>query len=103
MKAKIKAIVAMVLSLCMITACGNQQTVKEETKTSTVTSESSTTSETKQEESKYPDYLNLDSFRPIVKEGEKITLKVVTQRASGATNNIEENWIVKFIEEKIEY
>ena len=101
MKAKIKAIVAMVLSLCMITACGNQQTVKEETKTSTVTSESSTTSETKQEESKYPDYLNLDSFRPIVKEGEKITLKVVTQRASGATNNIEETWIVKFIEEKL--
>jgi len=101
MKAKIKAIVAMVLSLCMITACGNQQTVKEETKTSTVTSESSATSETKREESKYPEYLNLDSFRPIVKEGEKITLKVVTQRATGATTNIEETWIVKFIEEKL--
>ena len=101
MKAKIKAIVAMVLSLCMITACGNQPAVKEETKTSTVTSESSTTSETKQEESKYPDYLNLDSFRPIVKEGEKITLKVLTRRATGASNNIEETWIVKFIEEKL--
>lgn len=101
MKAKIKAIVAMVLSLCMITACGNQQTVKEETKTSTATTESSATSETKQEESKYPEYLNLDSLRPIVKEGEKITLKVATQRATGATTNINETWIVKFIEEKL--
>lgn len=101
MKAKIKAIVAMVLSLCMITACGNQPAVKEETKTSTVTLESSATSETKEEESKYPDYLNLDSFRPIVKEGEKITLKVLTRRATGASNNIEETWIVKFIEEKL--
>ena len=47
----------------------------------------------------YPEYLNLDSFRPIVKEGEEVTLRVLTMRESIANNDVKENWFVKFIEE----
>ena len=101
MKAKIKTIVAMILSLCMITACGNQPAVKEETKTSTVTSESSVTSENNQEESKYPEYLNLDSAYPIVKDeyADDITLKVLIRMQDGA-GEFDELWISKYLSEK---
>ena len=49
----------------------------------------------------YPEYLNLESFRPIVKEGEEVTLRVLTMRESIANNDVKENWFVKFIEEKL--
>ena len=101
MKTKMKTLVALCLVLCMaITACG-----KTEQKESTVTSEkenTQATTENKQvEESKYPEYLNMESYRPIVKEGEEITLKVATIRPTGMTTDINETWFVKFIEEEL--
>lgn len=52
-------------------------------------------------DAQYPEYLNLDSFRPIVKEGEEVTLRVLTKRESIANSDINENWFVKFIEDKL--
>lgn len=49
----------------------------------------------------YPDYLNLDGFRPIVKEGEKVTLSVMTMRDSIASSNMDTQWFKKFVEEKL--
>lgn len=49
----------------------------------------------------YPDYLNLDSMRPIVKDGEKVKLNVLVMRESIATSDINENWFVKFLDEKL--
>jgi len=102
MKKKIKAILAMSMAVCMLAACGNVAEKKEE---STVASEKESnvavSTEIQKEESKYPDYLNLDGFRPIVKNGEEVTLKVATYRATGVTTDINETWFVKFIEEKL--
>ncbi len=53
------------------------------------------------ESSNYPDYLNLESMRPIVKDGEKITLSVLVMRESIANSDINENWLVKFLDEKM--
>jgi len=49
----------------------------------------------------YPDYLNLDSFRPIVKEGEEITLKAIVLREPEAHTDINDQWFVQFIKEKL--
>ena len=51
--------------------------------------------------SEYPDYLNLDSQRPIVKDGEKITLSVLVQQPTNSFDDINEHWFVKFLEEEM--
>lgn len=53
------------------------------------------------EGSEYPDYLNLDSQRPIVKDGEKITLRVLAQQPTNSHDDINDHWFVKFLEEKM--
>lgn len=50
----------------------------------------------------YPDYLNLDGYRPIVKDGNDITLKMVVSRDSGtAKSDISESWFGMFVEQKL--
>lgn len=49
----------------------------------------------------YPDYLNLDGYRPIVKDGENVTLKIAVQRDVVAKDDINEGWFVQFIEKKL--
>ncbi len=104
MKKRIKMLVAlfMALTLCLA-ACGQTETSKEskptsETKKETQTAASESKTET-QEESKYPDYLNLDGFRPIVKEGEEITLRIGAVINPLGEGNMEDLWLVHFLEE----
>ena len=52
-------------------------------------------------ENQNPDYLNLESYRPIVKEGEEITLKLVVKRDPIANTDIEDNWFVQFAEQEL--
>ncbi len=100
-----KRVIALVLATMMVFAgCGqtNTTTSKEteanKPSSEVVSSETNASSEAV-EESKYPDYLNLDGFRPIVKEGEEITLTAYTQRASNAEVDVNDMFIVKWIEE----
>ena len=102
MKNKVwKKLAALGLTAAMLCGCGakapaaDSQTASEEV----LGTEVGTQEEA--EASRYPEYLNLDSFRPIVKDGEEITLKVVTNRESIAKSDINENFFPKFIEEKL--
>lgn len=100
MKKKVMAaLLAATMTIGLLAGCG----AKGNEKGTSVKQESSTASEqeSQKEESKYPEYLNLESARPIVKEGEEITLKIATQRASVAETPVEDLWFLKFVEEKL--
>ena len=107
MKKKWMKMMAVGLMFTMLSGCGNaggnsgtKGTSATESKVKEVDS-GQTDAGSEAKESNYPDYLNLDSFRPIVKEGEEVTLKVITKRESIATSDISENWFVKFIEKEL--
>lgn len=93
------------LALCMLCGCGTGggQTASSESQPASRESQAPAQETVQREEnaSDYPEYLNLDSFRPIVNDGEEVTLRVVTMRESIATSDINENWFVKFVEEKL--
>ena len=106
----IKKIWAMLLTVALSAGClaGCGQTTEAEKETGSKSAESKQESSSAEaestvveEESAYPDYLNLDSYRPIVKEGEKVTLSVVTIRDGSNPTDISETFFVKFIEEKL--
>ena len=103
MKKRIKALVSMGLAMAMLAACSNQEVVSSEQKESETTENSvvEASTEEKIEEPMYPEYLNLESARPIVNEGEEITLKVAIQRASVAETPVEDLWFFRFVEEKL--
>ena len=98
-----KAFLALGLSVCMLAACGSQP-VEEESKVQenvqNASSGSDDVSQEVQSESIYPEYLNLESARPIVKEGEEVTISVALARGNQDVP-IEDTWIVHFIEEKL--
>ena len=105
MKKRMKSLIALGLSVFMLAGCGNSSNQQSESKTVDETVESSSVTsqqqETQVEESKYPEYLNLESARPIVKEGEEVTLKVAVLRATIAETPVDETWFAKFVEEKL--
>ena len=70
MRKKTKSWIAVAMAAVMLCGCGT--TVSESTGTSEETGTDTAGV------SEYPDYLNLESQRPIVKDGEKITLRVLT-------------------------
>ncbi|MFR8034179.1 MAG: extracellular solute-binding protein [Lachnospiraceae bacterium] len=93
---KTKSWIAAGMAAVMLCGCGSQGAVEGSA------SDGQTQGENHGEEtSQYPDYLNLDSMRPIVKDGEKITLSVMVKRESIANSDINENWFVKFLDEKM--
>ena len=97
MKKRMKSLVALGLSVGLLAGCGSEPT----TSVSEVKESSSEVKESSSEvvESKYPEYLNLDSFRPIVKEGEKITLTMTMGTTSATTSEPEGRWFYHFMEE----
>ena len=105
MKKRIKTLVALGLAMAMVTGCGNT-VQKENEKTSEVKESSSSVEESAaessvEEESPYPEYLNMESARPVVKEGEEVTLKVGILRSPTAQTEIEDLWFLHFIEEEL--
>lgn len=82
---KLKRLLALGLAFCMfvLTACGTGEKNEER-----VIGE-------------IPDYLNLEGFRPIVKEGEEITLTVGGKRDTGCFIDGEDTWFVHFMKEKM--
>lgn len=102
MKKRVKTLVSLGLALCMLSGCANQVDTKpsEESTAGKGVSTEVASSEIA-EASIYPDYLNMDGYRPIVKEDEEITLKVAVVRSTHATNSLEDVWYVRFIEEKL--
>ena len=91
--------------VCGCGAGGGEQTASPGEQSPVKAEQAKETAEGNSEETtvdtQYPEYLNLDSFRPIVKDGEEVTLRVLTMRESIANSDINENWFVKFIEEKL--
>lgn len=100
MKKKIRLFSALALIVVMLAGCGRGA----QTETSSPEKESTTVGEENNSENtttEYPEYLNLDSYRPIVKEGEEITLRMAVCRGSGTTTDINDVWFKHFIEEKL--
>ena len=95
-----KSFIALGLTSCMLIGCGQnvskEESVVKDDKTNENTESSS--SEVLEEEGTYPDYLNLDSQRPIIKEGENITLSAVVC-TSGDVNAGEDLWFWSFVEQ----
>ncbi len=65
------------------------------------TAESKPAEESQTTNSEYPAYLNLDSEFPIVKEGEKVTLKIATVYNSTLGGDTEDIWFWKWCKEKM--
>ncbi|MBQ8231772.1 MAG: extracellular solute-binding protein [Lachnospiraceae bacterium] len=101
MKKRIKSLVALALISVMIAGCGKQEADQEVKQESEVQSEVKNASTQQAEISQYPEYLNLEGYRPIVKEGEKITLKVAVGRDDCAETPVEDTWFYHFVEEKL--
>lgn len=96
MKKMLKKLVAFGLAAVMLCGCGSGNETAESAQ------ESENVAETEQAEvSSYPEYLNLDSARPVVNEGEDVTLRLMVMRESIANSDINENWFVKFIEDEL--
>jgi len=51
--------------------------------------------------SEYPEYLNMDGTRRIVKEGYDVELNIMVCRTLGAKGDINENWFPQFIEQEL--
>lgn len=100
MKNRMKSLFALVLAMCMLVGCGTQSTNQnQEEKTN---NDSQAAAEDDQADtSEYPEYLNLDGYRPIVKEGEEVTLKVIAYRNAAMTESAEDSWFWHFVEEKL--
>ncbi len=101
MKKNLKTLVAISLIAVHLVGCGNVD-VNKKTDSHPV-SESSTkeNAEVTAEvtENKYPEYLNLDGYRPIVSEGENVTLTMLMNPSSAMTTKPDERWFYQFIEQ----
>lgn len=105
MKKRAKTLISLGLVVGLLAGCGNTN-VSSPQESSSKTTESSSATESSvvvesEEESKYPEYLNLDGFRPIVKEGEEITLNMTMTHKTQQTNEPEERWFYQFIEQEL--
>lgn len=93
---KTSKLISLLLSGAMLAglaACGDSPANTPNTPSATPNATST------QEASPYPEYLNLDGYRPIVKEGTDVTLSLMVRRDANASSNINDNYFVKFIEE----
>lgn len=97
-----KSVVALGLTVCMLAGCG--QTADKGDSSSedkeTVKDDQSSSEENLEDESRYPDYLNLDSARPIIKDGEEITLTAIIC-SDGDISSADDLWWWRFVEEKL--
>lgn len=100
----VKRLLALGMVAAILTGCGNsgstESSVKSQDTASSVQSQEEASTE-QAEESIYPDYLNLDGYRPIVNEGEEITITMMILRSSGSQMPAEDTWFYNFIEEKL--
>lgn len=94
MRKRTKSWIAVGMAAVMLCGCG--QTAPENAETANASNEGADSAVTE-----YPDYLNLESQRPIVKDGEKKTIHVLAQTPSNSHDDINEHWFVKFLEEKM--
>lgn len=105
----IKKLVSISLVLCMLmallSACGKTNDDKTDDSSSKVEDSSDKQDENmadeQENESSYPDYLNLDGYQPIVKEGEEITLSIAVMRDAAPTEPIEDAYFVHWVEERL--
>ena len=98
---KLKALLASILTVAMLSACGSTPAKEESQASSSSKPESSVADSQEVVDSKYPSYLNLEGYRPIVKEGEKVTLRVSIVKHPSVTNSYEDSWFAHFVEEKL--
>lgn len=104
---KILALLLAVVLLGSITAgCkGGSETGKDTTPTlePTATAGEDPTaadSDPEEEPSKYPEYLNLESTWPVVKEGHEVTIEFWTTQSDTNGGNYEENWYLQYLVDK---
>ncbi|MBO5069408.1 MAG: extracellular solute-binding protein [Roseburia sp.] len=94
---KIKKLVALGLSIAMVLTtigCGNNGEPADSKNEDTTNEDVSSGVEEKD-----LSWLNSDGTLPIVKEGTEKTLRLLVQRTSGVSTDIEDVWMYKFIEE----
>ncbi len=92
-------IVIMLLFTLFVTSCSSP--TQPTTPTNTPTTVGTTSSSEDPQGSSYPDYLNLDSEFPIVKEGEKVTITITQVYNSALGGRTEDIWFWKFASEKM--
>lgn len=98
MKTKMKWIALLLAGVLMLTACGAPTAKVEETKPTVRPTEQLAQTE---EASKYPEYLNLDSAWPIIKDAYAGTIKLKVMIGQGA--NVEawkDTWICQYLKGK---
>lgn len=103
MKKKILSLLLAVAMLCTMVACGNNEDSEKGSDVNSDTSSASgSAAASNTDESAYPDYLNLDAYYPLVKEGTDITLKMTVIDSSELFEYpTEERYFYQFIEQKM--
>lgn len=99
MRKRTKTLVALSLVVGLLAGCGNAKVDNKESEQSVSESSSAAESSSEVVESKYPEYLNLDGYRPIVADGEEITLSMTISPSSAMTTEPEERWFYQFVEQ----
>lgn len=100
-KSSLTVILASVLLLmALIAGCTPQVTTTTQGTTKATTTQAGTTTTQTEPPSMYPDYLNLDGYYPIVKDGTTVTLSVgVLLNANPAASEPEDLWLFKYLTE----
>lgn len=110
LKRKMELLAAVILGISTLAACGStpaessgaENASGESASAENSGSERTEASQDTESEAVYPDYLNLDGYRPIVKEGEDVTLSIAVRRdTTTAVVDVEDMWMTHFIEEKL--
>jgi len=110
-----KKVVAVLLTLGMVSSllagCGSKETTDTGVETKTEEKAEKPAEKPAEEkaeepaeesaETEWPEYLNMDGGRRIVKEGYDVTLDIMVCRELNATGDINDQWFVQFVEKEL--
>lgn len=100
-KTNLRLIALLLVVAALFTACGQTATTATEPKTTVAANTNNAATEATEAAAQYPEYLNLDSAYPIVKDeyADEITLTAVINMQDNA-GEWEDLWICKYLKEK---
>ena len=102
MKKRVISILLICIMVLSAVGCGqkNEQSSSQKSSAENTSDVSSVQQSTEiEEESPYPEYLNLDTYFPLVKEGEKVTLNILL--VEDFESDAEDRFFFKMIEDKM--
>lgn len=87
----------LLITLCLLMIIGMMAGCQSTTTTGTTAGSANNTTKAA---GKYPDYINLDGSWPVVKDGEKISIRFYTTQGYGNAADWDKNWYLLYLKDK---